>query len=163
MTDRFTCPCCGNEFRLTAEKITPPEPEQQEIKLYCVKGYSGCFTKGKVYDFKPTIIMDSGYVDDNHENFADFNRVHPQFRGGLIPLVQRPAAVGEWVYISKKMYDINNTYSIGDVCQVLETYECGVFIKTPTGKTHPCNIGNGTAYIDRSEYLVLDGYKGEST
>lgn len=99
-------------------------------------------------------------IVDGHTRFIK-GRVYEYETDHLIPLVERPAKVGEWVYITNRKADSDHTYANGDVCQVLKEHAYGSFIKTLTGRTHGANIGTGTAYIWHSEYLVLDGYKPE--
>ena len=152
MTDRFTCPCCGNEFRLTAEKITPPEPEQQEIKLYCVKDYEPgeWLTEGNVYTVVDgRMTFDDGYrstYDDRPIGFGDL-----PLPAHFAPLVQRPAKVGEWVYVTEdytgKHGRPNNIYKV-----IYDAGDNDVVFRW-----------DGTGCVPQQNYLVLDGYKGDAT
>lgn len=154
--------------RLPATPPKPAEkPAQEPIKLYCVKDFmEGNFlTRGKVYEFVPGkgVVYDDEWCggDTYGGSFAQYARYNPSLSACLIPLVQRPAKVGEWVYIANRMLDSKNSYANGDVCQVVSADGSGAFIRTLTGKTHNCNVGDGTAFLYHSEYLVLDGYEPE--
>lgn len=149
--------------RVPVEQTKPNENTTQEpIKLYCVKDDPGYLTKGKVYEFDGhQVNYDNGNECYYFSSFENWKKGDPTIAARLVPLVERDAKVGEWVYIIDKITDMNNTYADGDVCQVLKENTNGVYIKTLTGKTHGANIGVGTAYIYHFEYLVLDGYHPE--
>jgi hypothetical protein len=156
--------------KLAFERLTKEDKPaaQEEIQLYCVKEYSTCLTKDKVYK----IGIDKMFGFDFHysESFvslSDFERIHPQLTGCLVPLVKRSAKKGEWIYIATADAT-GDTYSNGDLLQVTEhrdgteSHSRGTYAKTKSGKTHPTCAGRtGEAFLYDAEYLVLDGYKPE--
>ena len=84
----------------------PEQPKQEPVRLYCVADMSNCvgtLTKGKVYEF----VSGSGLTYDNgaksietstYERWARDNR---ETSSHLVPLVSRPAKVGEWVLLDR--------------------------------------------------------------
>lgn len=132
------------------EKVQP-EPKQEPVKLYCVEDCSGFTTKGKIYEFTGgDIRLDVGYyVAGLFTDYADFVSHNGDVALCLVPLVSRPAQVGEWVYIKNKI-GADCTYDNGDIGEVEKL------------TMHPGAIrAFGGQYIDWKEYLVLDGYKPE--
>lgn len=134
---------------------TEPAKESEPVKLYCIKSYDpgSAFTKGKIYT-----IGEDGHV----EQYDNGNRgIHcvkslsglceewDGLDGCLVPLVRRPAKVGEWVYIAED-------YS-GHHCKPGYIYRVnfkadndGVYFKQ-----------DGTGYVKQSKYFVLSGYTGD--
>lgn len=141
--------------RLMGEKpVTEPAKEGEPVKLYCIKSYDpgSAFTKGKIYT-----IGEDGHVEqyDNGnrgahcvKSLSGLCKKWGGLDGCLVPLVRRPAKVGEWVYITED-------YS-GHHCKPGYIYRVnfkaendGVYFKQ-----------DGTGYVKQSEYLTLDGYTG---
>ena len=142
------CTIVGYPF--TAE---PAQPKAEPIKLYCVKEYKSgeWLTKGNTYTLKDGLIVyDDGYRD-NEKGALGKLEVIPNY---LIPLVSRPAKVGEWVYVTHTDYSVD--LKVGDIAKVKRVNEAeSVFISKSDG-----NYPNGLNF-GRREYLVLDGYKPE--
>ena len=127
------------------------EPKQEPVKLYCVKdrsNYVGTLTKGKVYEF----VSGSGLTYDNgaksietrtYERWARDNR---ETSPHLVPLVSRPAKVGEWVRF-KVNYEgdlvTGTLHKVESVCSGIMVFKRGYVCSNP------------------EMYEVLDGYKPE--
>ena len=85
-------------FPSDVEPYAEPEQPKEPIKLYCVKDYnSGIWlTKGKTYE-----VADNNYVcmDDGYRTpYDNLGLNGTPFKSYFVPLVKRPAKVGEWVY-----------------------------------------------------------------
>lgn len=129
----------------------PAQPKQEHVKLYCVKESNvswvrGALTKGKIYEFDGHFIEYDSGTSARFNDFESWKRGDPNYAACLVPLVSRPAKVGEWVYIKKKIGDY--TYNVGDIGKVEKTYPQNGNIKA-----------FGGLYVLATEYLVLDGYK----
>lgn len=147
-------------FEKPADK--PAEDKQEPIKLYCVKDYQpGEFlTKGKVYEIAhdgANITYDDGWTTHltiTSDNFGG-EKIVPNY---LVPLVKRPAKVGEWVLLDRD--DCFRKNKQGDVVKV---------VGAPSQTTTFCFIGDPTLEYSsgicacfESEYsYVLDGYHPE--
>lgn len=129
----------------------PKEAKPEPVKLYCVKEYEpGEFlTRGKVYE----IPHDGGFIpfDDGWRDMISFAEtrlcgelVVPTY---LVPLVSRPAKVGEWVYVLK---DNGGLVIPGSVWKVRGMDRGGLNIENERGGYR----------LDHSNYLVLSGYDG---
>lgn len=130
----------------------PVDSKPEPVKLYCVKDYRGNLTRGKIYEVKDGFMR----YDDGSKAFMQWMDIAEDIKeswlfkdGYLVPLVRRPAKVGEWVYITED-------YS-GHHCKPGYIYRVnfkaendGVYFKQ-----------DGTGYVKQSEYLVLDGYTGD--
>lgn len=131
--------------------VAEPVKESEPVKLYCVKGKAGYLTKGKVYETdKRHFLFDNGFNGPIYDWEAERFDSDDYLKNHLVPLVRRPAKVGEWVYIAKD-------YS-GHHCKPGYIYMVnfkakndGVYFKQ-----------DGTGYVKQSKYLVLDGYHGDS-
>jgi hypothetical protein len=78
----------------------------------------------------------------------------------LVPLVKRPAKVGEWVYIDDAQ-KTNNAYKNGDIYKVKYTKYDGVYFYTGDITNLNTYSNESMSYANKHEYLVLDGYKPE--
>lgn len=132
----------------------PVEP----VKLYCVESYKPgeWLTKGKVYDFSDGGIQnyDDGWKSPRYISLEAFLNRQDNLSSRLVPLVKRPAKVGEWVYIVDASPDISNDYSNGSVLKI-------VSIGGNITRRTRYKAGAGKFLYDY-EYLVLDGYHGEA-
>jgi hypothetical protein len=141
--------------------MRPKQPKQEPVKLYCVKDYrpGTWVTKGKVYEVDTTggVKMDDGYVTE----YSSAPLSGKPFTEYFVPLVSRPAEVGEWVLITADSVDGTEK---GEICEVLSLNECGSnrpYLRTKkptiygTPEVKPCTLAN------HNQYLVLDGYKPE--
>jgi hypothetical protein len=136
------------------------QDKQEPIKLYCVRDYkSGRFlTKGKVYTVEHKGGKDYLKYDGWTSCFYNFNldeykNANPDIGPCLVPLVARPAKVGEWVYVTRRCYS---------------ALPCGLYKIEKQYHSDGWGVsgeikadGDGLWCVSRSEYLVLDGYKPE--
>lgn len=129
----------------------PAQPKAEPIKLYCVKEYKPgeWLTKGKVYEVVDgKVTTDSGYVTTYNNDWLGGIRFQEYF----IPLVSRPAKVGEWVLMTDQAFGFTGHHK-GEIFKVVETAGSDdVRIDLP--KQH------GVICM-KCEYLVLDGYSPE--
>lgn len=140
----------GGEKADAAITATEPVKESEPVKLYCVKDYKPgeWFTKGKIYESSPngSFTWDDGYSSEFIRNAHFFNGV---CEGDcLVPLVRRPAKVGEWVYVLDRgtsRYEEKRIYKVFDT----GGNSCVWFAKDYKGN------------IPKENYLVLDGYTGD--
>lgn len=130
-----------------------PEP----VKLYCVKDYRGNLTRGKIYEVKDGFMR----YDDGSKAFMQWMDIAEDIKeswlfkdGYLVPLVRRPAKVGEWVYIDNAHIN-DNSHIYGDVHN-------GAIFKVSFAGTgsRPVRVNYNT-WLWEDEYLVLDGFKGD--
>ena len=148
------------EDYLAAEQEVKPErpaEKQEPIKLYCVKDFaSGIFlTRGKVYEFVPGkgITYDDGRCggDSYGGDLTQYTRGNPSLSDCLVPLVSRPAKVGEWVYIVDDGFWPNH-----DLLHKLA--KCVGL----SGGDSTLRFDYGDRrYASPRRYLVLDGYQPE--
>lgn len=137
---------------------TPPKaekPAQEPIKLYCVKEDKGWLTKGKVYTFDGhKVDYDNGHECFYASSFDDWKRGDMNLSSCLIPLIKRPAKVGEWVYVLHTSY--SDDLVSGDIAKVIKADKRNgnIFITKDTD-LYP----DGLCFWPR-EYLVLDGFRG---
>ena len=141
-------------------KTTQPaedNPKQEPIKLYCyrnktdvgVHDYSKYLTVGKIYEFDGHRVNYENLACGFFKDFADWKFNDFGFASCLVPLVSRPAKVGEWVYVVGASDAWRDGYEIGDIIKVKSlSVDCPGVIHRPF---HICG----------REYLVLDGYAPE--
>ena len=167
--DDFFCPDITDanradviKYLLAEDAEAAPKPEDkpaedtpEAMKLYCVKDYKpGTWvTKGKIYE-----VGADGHIkfDDGYSPLYDSLEKPNSMTDPLIPLVKRPANVGEWVYITHTDYtpEAGARLGVGDVCRVASV--------APSGAKHlEVSPRYVLSYFDR-EYLVLDGYHAEA-
>lgn len=127
----------------------PKEDKPEPVKLYCVDGWGTCLTKGKVYEATAGTFT----FDNRTQSIYDWRKGIPEeWEDCLVPLVKRPAKVGEWIYITVPG---DRRVKKGEIYQVVDdSYE--LFVKHPKGARATDNAAN----ITPSKYLVLDGYDG---
>jgi len=134
-----------------AEMIKRPEPAieptPESMKLYCVKDYKPgewC-TKGKIYemDAKGLITFDDGWRDDIS-----------CFEDTLIPLVHRPAKVGEWVIPDDKWFTNRKLLNKSPFKVCFVDSGGDVWLGVIEGMERCAGTSD-------NEYLVLYGYTGE--
>lgn len=142
------------------------EPDKQEaVKLYCVKDNRPgiFFTKGKTYTFDSNGIIHADGVTCNkfgngYDSLADFFSGNRSFADVLVPLVKRPAKVGEWALITAgsegSAWNASHEIYNGSIYNVVG------FGFTPIIKTAD-ESDYGWSILDGVEYLVLDGYQPE--
>ena len=130
--------------------VEPTQDKQESVKLYCIKASKGVnyFVKGKVYECKNKILYDDGEGCTTYT--LEWLNDH------FVPLVARPAKVGEWVYINAP-YLANNVYEQGDIMQVTSLHGGNDVL---INRKNAAGIDKLVVY---REYLVLDGYNREPT
>lgn len=140
---------------------TKPQDKPRPIKLYCIQGYADFLTRGKVYDLgeECEITYDNGFVGGG----SDWNTTRilgsQKLSSYFIPLVQRPAKVGEWVYVTKVRLRYIDIVSAGQIYQIQKVYHANGF--GVRGKRPTLSAGDEYWCIGLDEYLVLDGYVPE--
>lgn len=130
-------------------KESKPEP----VKLYCFKGHRNLLTLGKIY----TVPEDGKLIFDNGDkSYYDWkSKIPSTWPENLCALVRRPAKVGEWVYIDNAHVD-DMSHIYGDV------HNGDVFkVRRVDGSIRPVRVNDNT-WLWKDEYLVLDGYHGDS-
>lgn len=138
----------------------PVEP----VKLYCVKDCNpkacGCVIKGKVYEQD-----ERGFIHGEHGLCTAESRIRD---GHLVPLVKRPAKIGEYIIpmIVDGWAKNDRRYDVHDLLKV--TSDDTTIIAQWVGKavgfkniTHPERPWQHCVIL-HANYLVLDGYKGEN-
>ncbi len=137
--------------------VTPSKPSeksvQEPIKLYCTKDDSGYLTKGKVYTFDGhQLNYDNGHECWYFNNYEEWQKGDRNLASCLVPLVHRPAKVGEYVLSTEDCYGEirNNTVFICKKAQPNGNIRVD-------GLNEKFEMGNN---IDLPHYLVLDGYNG---
>ena len=142
--------------------VKPTEDKQEPIKLYCVKDWESgnWLAKGKVYgtDEHGRLVYEDGSTTEN--TFANVKDVMRSAIGRfLVPLVARPAKVGEWVLLDRD--DCFHRNKNGDIAEVIgapfHTRDF-CFINDPT---HEYSGGICVIFESISSY-VLDGYHAEA-
>ena len=120
-----------------------------ELDVVCVKT-GGDFTRGHVYHYKDVMTYDNyqGLFQGQYVVWALNNPYHATL---VVPLVHRPAEVGEWVRVR------DNAVCIGrfvprDIVQVVARADVGRGVHVRTGTDH--------SYLSFPEYDVLEGYDG---
>lgn len=120
-----------------------------ELDVVCVKT-GGDFTRGHVYHYKDVMTYDNyqGLFQGQYVVWALNNPYHARH---VVPLVHRPAEVGEWVRVR------DNAVCIGrfvprDIVQVVARADVGMGVYVRTETDH--------SYLPFSEYDVLEGYDG---
>ena len=138
------------------EKPAREEPAQEPIKLYCVKDYNGLchrLRKGEVYEWHDGALYVLGeHQFTTNKTYEEWAKNNSGYAECLIPLVSRPAKVGEWVYLTDDAFGYTGHHK-GEVFEVKKNNGCdGARICLPE---------NSEAICLKSEYLVLDGYTPE--
>ena len=158
----------GKMEYLPFEKPADKPADDKPIKLYCVKDSNPFgeveFTKGTVCTFNPSVGTLT-FPDGRRVGSAGCPRSYDEWKADnhsradcLVPLVARPAKVGEWVLLDRD--DCFGKNKKGDIANVVEapsytTTFC--FISDPT-----LAYSGGICVNFESNYsYVLDGYKPE--
>ncbi len=159
-----------------------------KLQVLCVESYKGLRlgqTRGKVYEFNEGMVYDGEacYRPNGKPpfTFGAWRRCNVSFARCVVPLVSRPAKVGEWVRAKRPSYLTTGDVEEGDICQVLalhkgaevhpNLYAGAVYVssKRPTqyefaNMDRPI-LSRNFAFLAPSMYDVLEGYDGrfEST
>ena len=142
----------------------PTQEKQEPIKLYCVKDSifgEADFTEGDVCTFNPSVgaleLPDGSWLGYGVKprSYDDWKADNPFHAACLVPLVKRPAKVGEWVLLDHG--DCFRKNKQGDIVKVVDapsntTTFC--FISDPTLEY----IGGICVCFESNYSYVLDGY-----
>ena len=147
----------------------PKEVENlTKLRVLCVESYQGLVlgqTRGKVYEFDEGMVYDDSSACRRSNatppfTFGAWRRCNSEFARYVVPLIHRPAQVGEWVRV-RVSASTGGALDGGDICQVIShqgnfTPPCGyVYV---AGKKY---VFPGThVYLSPDEYDVLEGYDG---
>lgn len=135
-----------------------------ELDVVCVKtGHD--FTRGHTYHYKETMEY-----DDHHGVFSEMYAVwalnNPSASTHVVPLVHRPAKVGEWVRVKNDL-TFTTICEAGDIlpvialhmsnptCVSVQVKECHLSWSSPD-RPRPKN----TFFLEYDNYDVLEGYDG---
>ena len=143
----------------------PTEDKQEPVKLYCVKDSNPFgeveFTKGTVCTFNPSVgaltLPDGRRVGSAGcpRSYDEWKADNPSRADCLVPLVARPAKVGEsFLIVAKNGLHIPQV-EIGNIFVAAKkgAHFGGKYVDT----------SNGNRFYDQKlEYLVLDGYHAEA-
>jgi len=154
----------GCWLRDRKDRIAAMQNEQpkEPIKLYCVKdrtNFVGSVTRGKIYEFVngEGLTYDNGEKSVNKSTYSEWARVTSETSQCLVPLVSRPAKVGEWVLIIEGRAD----GVIGIVESITNNgYPC-VKHRDVWGGMFADENGMERTIFNHSQYLVLDNYHPE--
>jgi hypothetical protein len=142
------------EVGVVFEKPEPVSGKPDPVKLYCVKDFVDSLSRGKIYETDK-----NGHITYDHGGKSMCAISDPRFQTMnefLVPLVKRPAKIGEWVYIVGADTAFCNWYSWnyknGDVMRITSL---------PPVDRRGSGVMSGKNYMVHSEYLVLDGYHGD--
>ena len=132
-------------------KPAPTKSKPEPVKLYCVESWmpGSWITKGKIYEIKSNgrIRFDDGYFP----TWKSLVKPSMQTKS-LFPLVRRPAKVGEWIIATS---DDGHTAKVNVPYAVLRMGE------SDSTWAYVGAAGSGLCIRD-DQYLVLDGYHGDS-
>ncbi len=132
-----------------------PEP----VKLYCIESYDwrNSLTKGKVYEFDGHYVNYDNVESARFTDFADWKEHDISFSKRLVPLVKRPAKVGETVLYNNRLYKV--------VALDRTQPDEWVYIEDEEGCSNKQFCSNNVrckcSFINIEKYFVLDGYKFE--
>ena len=147
----------------------PKEVENlTKLRVLCVESYKGLVlgqTRGKVYEFDEGMVFDDSPVCRRSNatppfTFGAWRRCNNGFARHVVPLVARPAQVGEWVRIRESV-STGVALDGGDICQVIShqgdfTTPCGYVCVAGKKYVFP----GKHVYLSPNEYDVLEGYDG---
>ena len=120
-----------------------------ELDVVCVKT-GGDFTRGHVYHYKDFMTYDNyqGLFQGQYVVWALNNPYHATH---VVPLVHRPAEVGEWVRVRDNAVYIGR-FVPRNIVQVVARADVGMGVYVRTETDH--------SYLSFSEFDVLEGYDG---
>lgn len=158
--------CAIVDYPFTTEPAQPKEP----IKLYCVKDYNGLchrLCKGEVYEWHDGAL----YVHGEHQatankTYEEWAKINSGYAECLIPLVSRPAKVGEWVYVTGLCTEdsLSGGMKVGDISNVVRLNDnFGVYIRAHKKSAFGLTEDGPVTLLRNADpqYLVLDGYAPE--
>ena len=164
------------ETKIETKPVTLPDfriPKEVEdgfhLRVLCVKSNQGLFlshTRGKVYEFAGRMRYNenlSHFLSSKPAiSFGAWRRGNPISASCVVPLVSRPAKVGEWVRV-KESASTGGALDGGDICQVI-SHQGDFTFSPPCGYVYVAGkkyVSPGQhVYLSPNEYDVLEGYDG---
>lgn len=136
-----------------------------ELDVVCVKTGGG-FTRGRTYHYKDAMTYDDG-LSAFYGQYMVWALGNPFLARGVVPLVHRPAEVGEWIRL-RESATCFNVCQPGDILPVVAHVSCSkhtVYVQTKNLCEHvellpDRPIPNNVFYFTFDEYDVLEGYDG---
>lgn len=150
----------GNYFQWVSpcdieQYVAKPQDKPEPVKLYCISDNKGWLTKGKVYEFNGSMNYDNAYRH-MYASFGEWKDCNPSLYECLVPLVSRPAKVGEYILITDPFIAMGE-YKKNDILCVEESYPneryCVPHVRV--------KVSSCLRNVNDTEYLVIDGYKPE--
>ena len=146
----------------------PKEVEKlTKLRVLCVESYKGLIlgqTRGKVYEFDEGMWYDDSSCHRANAKppftFGAWRQANATFARFVVPLIHRPAKIGEWVRV-RVSASTGGALDGGDICQVISRQ--GDF---PAPYGYVCVAGKKYVspgqhvYLSPNEYDVLEGYDG---
>ena len=135
-----------------------------ELDVVCVKTGGG-FTRGRTYHYKEAMTYDDGR-SAFYGQYMVWTLSNPFLARGVVPLVHRPAEVGEWVRV-KNDITFATICESGDIlpvvalhvsdptCVYVQVKECHLSWTSPDRP-----LPENTFFLEYSNYDVLAGYDG---
>lgn len=135
-----------------------------ELDVVCVKT-GGDFTRGHVYHYKDVMTYDN-YQGLFQGQYVVWALNNPYHAAHVVPLVHRPAKVGEWVRVKNDL-TFTTICEAGDIlpvialhmsdptCVSVQVKECHLSWSYPD-RPRPKN----TFFLEYDNYDVLEGYDG---
>ena len=153
----------------------PDKPVKQpdKVMLYCTANGNGIchdIKKGDICEFDEAgyFHFPDGMKSCNaYKSVEDFCKKNVGYAdAGFIPLVSRPAKVGEWVYIAHLDDDSDGKHNgglkVGDIAiYVRPNAVDGAYVRTPSETVYGCPGDGNVTLLSENEYLVLSGYAPE--
>lgn len=169
------------ETKVETKPVTLPDfriPKEVEdgfhLRVLCVKSHKGLgsvlsHTRGKVYEFVGRMSYDEApthlLAPTPAISFGTWREINPNSARCVVPLIHRPAKVGEWVRV-KESASTGKGVDGGDICRVV--MDGGVLTSAPGYvyvRAKRDVFPKRHVYLSPYEYEVLEGYDGrfEST
>ena len=162
------------ETKVETKPVTLPDfriPKEVEdgfhLRVLCVKSNQGLVlshTRGKVYEFAGRMLYNenlSHFLSSKPAiSFGAWRRENPISASCVVPLVSRPAKVGEWVRV-KESASTGKGVDGGDICRVV--MDGGVLTSAPGYvyvRAKRDVFPKRHVYLSPYEYEVLEGYDG---
>ena len=135
-----------------------------ELDVVCVKTGGG-FTRGRTYHYKEAMTYDDGR-SAFYGQYMVWTLSNPFLARGVVPLVHRPAEVGEWVRV-KNDITFATICESGDIlpvvalhvsdptCVYVQVKECHLSWTSPDRP-----LPENTFFLEYRNYDVLAGYDG---
>lgn len=150
------------ETKVETKPVTLPDfriPKEVEdgfhLRVLCVKSHKGLgsvlsHTRGKVYEFVGRMSYDEApthlLAPKPAISFGTWREINPNSARCVVPLIHRPAEVGEWVRVRETPI-LSGGAEEGDICQVLALHK--------GAEVHP-NLYAGAVYVSSKRPIQYD-------